>query len=112
MTISDITAIYAELNDQQREGAILAAQGYSCKNISIKLNVRQETVSRWKQIPEYQELVFFTAEESRQLLIKRMDQLVDKALTVLENSMTTFGDSKLRLNAAIKVLQITGFPNK
>jgi len=110
--MSDITAIYAELTDQQREGAILAAMGYSCKDISQELNVRQETVSRWKQVPKYQELVYLTAEESRQLMIMKMNGLVGRAINTIDQSMSAFSEPRLRLNAAIKVLQITGFPNK
>jgi len=110
--MSDITAIYNALTNQQREGAILAAKGFSCKKISQQLNVRQETVSRWKNLPDYQELVYLTAEESRQIMIQRVGGLVEKALDTIEHTMTAFGDPKLRFNAALKVLEIAGVSHK
>ena len=107
----DITTIYEELTDQQRAGAVLAAMGYTCKEISSKLNVRQETVSRWKQLPHYQELVYITAEESRQAMVSRMDDLLGKAMDALEATLSRWDDPKLRLTAAIKILEI-GISNK
>ena len=104
--MNDITTIYDELTDQQREGAILAAMGHSCKEISIRLNVRPETVSRWKQLPNYQELVYLTAEESRKAMVRRMDSLVVQAMDALEATLSRWDEPKLRLSAAIKILEM------
>ena len=101
----DITNIYEGLTDQQREGAVMAAMGHTCKDISIKLNVRHETVSRWKHLPHYQELVYVTAEESRQAMVIRMDSLVEKAMDALESTLERWDEPKLRLAAAIKILE-------
>lgn len=104
--MSDLTTIYECLTDQQREGAVMAAMGCTCKEISIQLNVRHETVSRWKHIPDYQELVYITAEESRQAMVRRMDSLVEQAMDALEATLSRWDEPKLRLSAAIKILEM------
>lgn len=41
------------LTDQQREAVRLAAAGWRSVDIADHLGVAQETVSRWRQKPEY-----------------------------------------------------------
>lgn len=104
--MSDMDIVYKDLTDQQREGAIMAAKGHTCKEISIRLNVRPETVSRWKHVPNYQNLVYLTAEEARQAMVKRMDCLVEQAMDALEATLSRWDEPKLRLQAAIKILEM------
>ena len=102
----DIANLYKDLTDQQRAGAVMAAMGHTCKDISNKLNVRHETVSRWKNLSSYQELVYLTAEESRQTMVSRMDNLVEQAMDALEATLSRWDEPKLRLTAAIKILEV------
>ena len=102
----DIASLYKDLTDQQRAGAVMAAMGLTCKEISNKLTVRHETVSRWKNIPSYEELVYITAEESRQAMVTRMDNLIEKAIDALESTLERWDEPKLRLSAAIKIIEI------
>jgi DNA-binding transcriptional regulator LsrR (DeoR family) len=62
-----------KLHAKQRRAAALLASGMQQREIAGRLNMREETLSRWKKIPEfkqeYDRLMDIMAEEMRQQLL-------------------------------------------
>lgn len=96
------------LTDQQREGARLAATGWRGVDIAEHLGVAQETVSRWRKKPEYVAAIEAILSEARLEVAGRMADLTDKALDVIEDTLDYKYDRRVRLRAAIALLQLSG----
>ncbi len=96
------------LSDQQREGARLAAAGWRGVDIADHLGVAQETVSRWRQKPEYIAAVEAILSEARSETVGRLAELTDKALDVMDEMLEYRYDKSLKLRAAVALLQISG----
>jgi len=96
------------LTDQQREGARLAATGWRGVDIAEHVGVAQETVSRWRKKPEYAAAVEAILTEARLEVAGRMADLTDKALDVIEDTLDSKYDRRVKLRAAIAVLQLSG----
>jgi hypothetical protein len=96
------------LTDQQREGARLAAAGWRGVDIAEHLGVAQETVSRWRKKPEYVAAIEAILSEARLEVAGRMADLTDKALDVIEDTLDYKYDRRVKLRAAIALLQLSG----
>ena len=96
------------LTDQQREGARLAAAGWRGVDIAEQLGVAQETVSRWRKKPEYVAAIEAILSEARLAVAGRMADLTDKALDVVEDTLDYKYDRRVKLRAAIALLQLSG----
>ena len=96
------------LSDQQREGARLAAAGWRGVDIAEHLGVAQETVSRWRQKPEYIAAIEAILSAARSETVGRLTELTDKALDVIDEMLDYRYDKSLKLRAAVALLQISG----
>lgn len=96
------------LTDQQREGARLAATGWRGVDIAEHLDVAPETVSRWRQKPEYIAAIEAVLSEARAETVGRLADLTDKALDVIDEMLEYRYDKSLKLRAAVALLQISG----
>ena len=96
------------LTDQQREGARLAAAGWRGVDIAEHLGVAQETVSRWRKKPEYVAAIEAILSEACLEVARRMADLTDKALDVIEDTLDYKCDRRVQLRAAIALLQLSG----
>lgn len=96
------------LTDQQREGARLAAAGWRGVDIAEHLDVAPETVSRWRKKPEYVAAIEAILSEAHSEAAGRMVELTDKALDVLEETLDYKYDRRIKLRAAIALLQLSG----
>jgi len=57
-----------ELTAKQRKALYLLAEGYALSTVARRVKVRRETLSRWRQLPEFQE-------ESNQLIASLQSRL-------------------------------------
>lgn len=96
------------LTDQQREGARLAAAGWRGVDIAEHLDVAPETVSRWRQKPEYIAAIEAVLSGVRAETVGRLADLTDKALDVIDEMLEYRYDKSLKLRAAVALLQISG----
>ena len=72
------------------------------------LGVAQETVSRWRKKPEYVAAIEAILSEARLEVAGRMADLTDKALDVIEDTLDYKYDRRVKLRAAIALLQLSG----
>ncbi|WP_295538266.1 hypothetical protein [uncultured Thiohalocapsa sp.] len=101
-------AIEDGLTDQQRRGAELAAAGWAGVDIASELNVRPETVSRWRKLPAWQAAHEAVVAEVRGELEGALTELAGAALGELEQLLTYRHDPGIRLRAATALLQMAG----
>ena len=89
-----------KLNENQLLAIPLVAQGVSGKNVAKKIQVTEETVSRWKKLPEFQAEVNALLKECRDETQHKLRSLVNTALEVIKDELLsnsqintcTFGD--------------------
>ncbi len=92
------------LNENQLLAIPLVAQGVSGKDIAKTLKITEETVSRWKQQPEFKAEVNQLLKECRDDTQYRLRSIVNKSLEILMNELGN-DTSDMRVNLALKVLQ-------
>ena len=93
-----------KLNQNQLLAIPLVAQGVSGKKISKTLKITEETVSRWKQQPEFKAEVNQILKECREETQHKLRSIVNTSLEIikaeLENDL-----SEQRVGIALKILQ-------
>ena len=94
-----------KLKENQLLAIPLVAQGVSGREIAEQLTVTEETVSRWKQVPEFQAGVNAILLECRDNAKQRLRNLLTNSLDLLEEEMNN-PESKHRVNIALKMLQL------
>ena len=92
------------LKENQLFAIPLVAQGVSGKDIAKTLKITEETVSRWKQQPEFKAEVNQLLKECRDDTQHRLRSIVNKSLEILINELGN-DNSDVRVNLALKVLQ-------
>ena len=75
------------LNENQLLAIPLVAQGVSGKNVAKKIQVTEETVSRWKKLPEFQAEVNALLKECREETQHKLRSLVNTALEVIKDEL-------------------------
>ena len=94
-----------KLKENQLLAIPLVAQGVSGREIAKQLSVAEETVSRWKQLPEFQAGVNAILLECRDNAKQRLRNLLTNSLDLLEEEMNN-PESRHRVNIALKMLQL------
>ena len=94
-----------KLKENQLLAIPLVAQGVSGKEIAKQLSVAEETISRWKQTPEFQAEVNAILLECRDNAKQRLRNLLTNSLVFLEEEMNN-PESRHRVNIALKMLQL------
>ena len=93
-----------KLNENQLLAIPLVAQGVSGKNVAKKIQVTEETVSRWKKLPEFQAEVNALLKECRDETQHKLRSLVNTALEVIKDELEN-KNSEQRITIALKILQ-------
>ena len=93
-----------KLNENQLLSIPLVAQGVSGKNVAKKIQVTEETVSRWKKLPEFQAEVNALLKECRDETQHKLRSLVNTALEVVKDELEN-KNSDQRITIALKILQ-------
>ena len=93
-----------KLNQNQLLAITLVAQGVSGKNVAKKIQVTEETVSRWKKLPEFQAEVNALLKECRDETQHKLRSLVNIALEVIKDELEN-KNSEQRITIALKILQ-------
>ena len=93
-----------KLNQNQLLAIPLVAQGVSGKNVAKKIQVTEETVSRWKKLPEFQAEVNALLKECRDETQHKLRSLVNTALEVIKGELEN-KHSDQRITIALKILQ-------
>ena len=93
-----------KLNENQLLAIPLVAQGVSGKNVAKKIQVTEETVSRWKKLPEFQAEVNALLKECRDETQHKLRSLVNTALEVIKYELEN-KNSDQRITIALKILQ-------
>ena len=94
-----------KLKENQLLAIPLVAQGVSGREIAEQLSVAEETISRWKQTPEFQAGVNAILLECREIAKQRLRNLLTNSLDLLEEEMNN-PESRHRVNIALKMLQL------
>ena len=94
-----------KLNENQLLATHLVAIGKNGKQIAGELSVAEETVSRWKQLPDFQAEVNAILLECRDNAKQRLRNLLTNSLDLLEAEMNN-PESRHRVNIALKMLQL------
>ena len=94
-----------KLKENQLLAIPLVAQGVSGKEIAKQLSVAEETISRWKQTPEFQAEVNAILLECRDNAKQRLRNLLTHSLDLLEAEMNN-PESSHKVNIALKMLQL------
>ena len=93
-----------KLNENQLLAIPLIAQGVSGKNVAKKIQVTEETVSRWKKLPEFQAEVNVLLKECREETQHKLRSLVNTALEVIKDELEN-KNSDQQITIALKILQ-------
>ena len=93
-----------KLNENQLLAIPLVAQGVSGKNVAKKIQVTEETVSRWKKLPEFQAEVNALLKECRDETQYKLRSLVNTALEVVKDELEN-KNSDQRITIALKIAQ-------
>lgn len=97
-----------KLNETQHQAIIMLAGGQPASSVAIALNVRKETISRWKQLPEFQAELNILLEDIRESTRNRLASMAEKALEVLEQDLQSTDNPTRRSRTAFKILQLVG----
>lgn len=96
-----------ELNENQLAAVQLVACGKQGKMIAETLQVTEETVSRWRQLPVFEAAVNTLLQDAREAARERLRALVSTVLDTIEGAMVSVELSdKDKLIAAFKVLDM------
>ena len=93
-----------KLNQNQLLAIPLVAQGVSGKDIASRLKIAEETVSRWKKLPEFKAEVNQLLKECREETQHKLRSIVHQSLEIIKSELEN-DTSTLRINLALKILQ-------
>lgn len=97
-----------KLNETQHRAIQLLASGKTGTAVAAMLDVRKETICRWRQLPEFQEELVNLMDELRETGKNRLVAMMDKALSVIEDDLHNNKNRQQRVRSAFKVLQLLG----
>ena len=97
------------MSNKLKENQIIATQkvalGLTNRQIAKELNVAEETISRWKKLPEFQAEINAILLECRDNTKQRLRNLLTNSLDLLEEEMNN-PESRHRVTIALKMLQL------
>lgn len=92
-----------KLNNKQERAAYLASQGTAIQAIAKELDIAEETVSRWLQLPHFISVLNSHRQTFRAIQRNKLEFLSAKSMAVLEDILTS-GTSVEKLRAAQIIL--------
>ena len=99
-----------KLKEKQLLAIPLVAQGVSGREIAKQLTVTEETVSRWKQLPEFQAGVNSILMECREDTQQQLRHVISLSLTIIQEELQNT-NSSTRVSLALKLvnsMKLTG----
>ena len=99
-----------KLKENQLLAIPLVAQGVSGKEIAEQLSVAKETVSRWKQLPEFQARVNSILMECREDTQQQLRYVIGLSLSIIQEELQNI-NSSTRVGLALKLvnsMKLTG----
>ncbi len=93
-----------KLKENQLLAIPLVAQGVSGKDIASRLKVAEETVSRWKKLPEFKAEVNQLLKECRDETQHKLRSIVNTSLEIIKSELEN-DLSEQRVAIALKILQ-------
>ena len=100
----------AKLNENQLLATHLVAIGKSGKQIAGELSVAEETISRWKKLPEFQAGVNSILMECREDTQQQLRHVIGLSLTIIQEELQNT-NSSTRVSLALKLvhsMKLTG----
>lgn len=97
-----------KLNETQHQAIVMLASGKPASAVAAALDVRKETISRWKQLPEFQAEVNALIEDVRESTRNRLASMVEKALEAIEADLQATDNPAQRSRTAFRILQLVG----
>jgi hypothetical protein len=97
-----------KLNETQHQAIIMLASGKQASAVAAALDVRKETISRWKQLPEFQAEMNTLIEDVRESTRNRLASMVEKALEAIEADLQATDNPAQRSRTAFRILQLVG----
>ena len=100
----------AKLNENQLLATHLVAIGKSGKQIAGELSVAEETISRWKKLPEFQAGVNSILMECREDTQQQLRHVIGLSLTIIQEELQNT-NSSTRASLALKLvhsMKLTG----
>lgn len=95
------------LSPQQHQAALLLAEGRAGREVAEALEVAPETISRWKQLPEFEVVINGCLVEARDAARLKLRTLASRAVAVFEELLCNQQlDPKVRLTAATQLLKL------
>ncbi|MDC0037953.1 helix-turn-helix domain-containing protein, partial [Alphaproteobacteria bacterium] len=76
-----------KLKENQLLAIPLVAQGVSGKDIASRLKVAEETVSRWKKLPEFKAEVNQLLKECREETQHKLRSIVHQSLEIIKSEL-------------------------
>ena len=97
------------LNESQVLATQMVAGGMKGKEIATKLKKTEETISRWRQLPEFEAAVNKIKIDVMNSATDRLRELVNKAISMLEEGLDSDDlPIKDKVNASLKILDLCG----
>ncbi len=100
--------MFDNLKPNQLQAAILLAQGMQCKTVAAEVNVTPQTISEWKQVPEFEAVSNYLRWETLEAARDRMRALAPLAVNTLEDVMENGENEMARIKAAQMVFETIG----
>ena len=97
-----------KLTAKQLKAAYLLAEGSSRYNIARSLKTREETISRWRKIPEFIMEYERIIEEIRAGFKNRLTILVDTSMDAIQGGIRYDSTNQKRLEIALNVIKTFG----
>jgi hypothetical protein len=97
-----------KLTPKQVKAAYLLASGNSGVEIATALNMRRETLSQWKRIPKFNELIEQIVKEQRDIMRRRITEMVEMSIANIITELSTRTHQERCLNASLGVLKMIG----
>ena len=97
-----------KLTSKQIKAIHFLAQGLSAIEVGKRLQLRRETLSRWKKIPEFNLEFERVMAEIRDDMHHRLTHLVDRSISTVSYGMASDYCDPRRLRAALNVLKLLG----
>ena len=93
-----------KLKENQLLAIPLVVQGVSGREIAKQLSVAEETVSRWRQFPEFQAGVNSILMECREDTQQQLRHVISLSLTIIQEELQNT-HSPMRASLALKLVQ-------
>lgn len=96
------------LKPKQIQAATLLAQGWLCKDVAEEIQVTPQTISEWKNIPEFEACINDLKTQSIEAARAQIQSLAESAVDTISELMESSESDNVRLKAALAMLAHAG----